>query len=118
MLPYLATHLSFREIGERLYISRHTVKSQVMAVYRKLSVSSATTPSNAPARSGCSEKQPAAPAGRCSPTAPAEEIHPMGTMRVERGGASICQRVPGREAHRGQSTELDEVATPRRDMAA
>ena len=39
VLPYLATHLSFREIGERLYISRHTVKSQVMAVYRKLSVS-------------------------------------------------------------------------------
>ena len=39
VLPYLATHLSFREIGERLYISRHTVKSQVMAVYRKLNVS-------------------------------------------------------------------------------
>ena len=27
LLPYLATHLSFREIGERLYVSRHTVKS-------------------------------------------------------------------------------------------
>jgi LuxR family maltose regulon positive regulatory protein len=40
LLPYLATHLSFREIGERLYVSRHTVKSQAMAVYRKLSVSS------------------------------------------------------------------------------
>ena len=27
LLPYLATHLSFPEIGERLYVSRHTVKS-------------------------------------------------------------------------------------------
>jgi len=40
LLPYLATHLTFREIGERLYISRHTVKSQAMANYRKLNVSS------------------------------------------------------------------------------
>jgi LuxR family transcriptional regulator, maltose regulon positive regulatory protein len=40
LLPYLATHLNFREIGERLYISRHTVKSQAMAIYRKLNVSS------------------------------------------------------------------------------
>ena len=31
VLPYLATHLSFREIGERLYLSRHTVKSHAMA---------------------------------------------------------------------------------------
>ena len=38
VLPYLATHLSFREIGERLYLSRHTVKSHAMSVYRKLSV--------------------------------------------------------------------------------
>ena len=40
MLPYLATHLSFREIGERLYLSRHTVKSHAMAIYRKLNVTS------------------------------------------------------------------------------
>jgi LuxR family transcriptional regulator, maltose regulon positive regulatory protein len=40
LLPYLATHLSFREIGERLYLSRHTVKSHAMAIYRKLSVAS------------------------------------------------------------------------------
>jgi LuxR family maltose regulon positive regulatory protein len=40
LLPYLATHLSFREIGERLFISRHTVKSQAMANYRKLNVTS------------------------------------------------------------------------------
>lgn len=40
VLPYLATHLSFREIGERLYLSRHTVKSHAMAIYHKLRVSS------------------------------------------------------------------------------
>jgi hypothetical protein len=36
----LPTHLSFREIGERLYISRHTVKTQAISVYRKLGVAS------------------------------------------------------------------------------
>ena len=40
VLPYLATHLSFREIGERLFLSRHTVKSHAMAIYRKLNVTS------------------------------------------------------------------------------
>ena len=40
LLPMLATHLTFPEIGDRLYISRHTVKSQAMAIYRKLGTSS------------------------------------------------------------------------------
>jgi LuxR family transcriptional regulator, maltose regulon positive regulatory protein len=40
VLPYLSTHLSFREIGERLHVSRHTVKSHVISAYRKLGVSS------------------------------------------------------------------------------
>jgi len=40
LLPYLATHLTFPEMGERLYLSRHTVKSHAMAIYRKLSVTS------------------------------------------------------------------------------
>ncbi|HWD42897.1 MAG TPA: LuxR C-terminal-related transcriptional regulator [Actinomycetota bacterium] len=40
LLPLLSTHLSFREIGERLYLSQHTVKSQALSVYRKLGVSS------------------------------------------------------------------------------
>ena len=29
-----------REIGERLFVSRHTVKTQAMSIYRKLGVSS------------------------------------------------------------------------------
>lgn len=40
VLPLLATHLSYREIGERRYLSRHTVKSHTMSIYRKLDVNS------------------------------------------------------------------------------
>jgi len=40
ILPRLATHLSFPEIAAELFLSRHTVRSQAMAVYRKLGVSS------------------------------------------------------------------------------
>jgi LuxR family maltose regulon positive regulatory protein len=47
LLPLLVTHLTYPEIGERLYVSRHTVKTQAMSIYRKLGVSS---------RSGAVEK--------------------------------------------------------------
>ena len=40
LLPHLSTHLSFREIGERLHVSRNTIKTQAISVYRKLGVSS------------------------------------------------------------------------------
>jgi LuxR family maltose regulon positive regulatory protein len=40
LVPLLQTHLTFREIGDRLYVSRHTVKTQAISVYRKLGVSS------------------------------------------------------------------------------
>ena len=40
LLPLLPTHLSFPEIGDRLYVSRHTVKTQALSLYRKLGVSS------------------------------------------------------------------------------
>jgi LuxR family maltose regulon positive regulatory protein len=40
VLQYLPSHLSFPEIGQRLYLSRHTVKSQALSSYRKLGVSS------------------------------------------------------------------------------
>lgn len=42
LLPMLVTHLTYPEIGERLYVSRHTVKTQAMSIYRKLGVSSRT----------------------------------------------------------------------------
>lgn len=40
LLPLLVTHLTYPQMGERLYISRHTVKTQAMSIYRKLGVSS------------------------------------------------------------------------------
>jgi len=40
LLPHLSTHLSFREIGDRLHVSRNTIKTQAISVYRKLGVSS------------------------------------------------------------------------------
>jgi len=36
----LASHLTFREIAERLYLSPYTVKTQALSVYRKFGVSS------------------------------------------------------------------------------
>jgi LuxR family maltose regulon positive regulatory protein len=40
LLPLLSTHLSLREIGERLHVSSHTVKTQAYSAYRKLGASS------------------------------------------------------------------------------
>ncbi|HYB16463.1 MAG TPA: LuxR C-terminal-related transcriptional regulator, partial [Streptosporangiaceae bacterium] len=40
VLPLLATHMSFREIAAELFVSRNTVRSQAISVYRKLGVSS------------------------------------------------------------------------------
>jgi LuxR family maltose regulon positive regulatory protein len=49
ILRFLPTHLSFREIAARLYVSANTVKTQAHAVYRKLDASSR---SQAVARAG------------------------------------------------------------------
>jgi LuxR family maltose regulon positive regulatory protein len=35
----LSTHLPFAEIGEELFLSRHTIKSQARSLYRKLGAS-------------------------------------------------------------------------------
>jgi LuxR family transcriptional regulator, maltose regulon positive regulatory protein len=43
LLPYLATHLTFPEIGQRLYLSPYTIKTQALSLYRKLSASSRST---------------------------------------------------------------------------
>ena len=40
LLPYLATHLTFPEIATRLFISRNTVKTEAVSIYRKLTASS------------------------------------------------------------------------------
>jgi LuxR family maltose regulon positive regulatory protein len=40
LLPYLATHLTVPEIATRLFVSRNTVKTEAVSIYRKLSASS------------------------------------------------------------------------------
>lgn len=40
LLPLLPTHLTLGEIGERLNVTRNTVKTQAIAIYRKFGVSS------------------------------------------------------------------------------
>ena len=40
LLPFLSTHLTYREIGERLYVSRNTIKTEATSLFRKLGASS------------------------------------------------------------------------------
>ena len=40
LLPYLQTHLTANMIAKQLFISSHTVKTEIKAIYRKLGVSS------------------------------------------------------------------------------
>ena len=40
LLPMLCTHLSFPEIAEELFLSRNTIKSEAISIYRKLGASS------------------------------------------------------------------------------
>ena len=39
LLPLLTTYLSFAEIGEELFLSPNTIKSQAGSLYRKLGAS-------------------------------------------------------------------------------
>jgi len=69
LLPLLSTHLSFREIGERLFVSRNTIKTQAISVYRKLGVSSRSDAITRAAELGLVE---AATTGRTSSEAAAD----------------------------------------------
>ena len=40
VLPLLSTHLSFPQIAAEMFLSRYTIKSQAMSIYRKLGASS------------------------------------------------------------------------------
>jgi LuxR family maltose regulon positive regulatory protein len=65
LLPFLTTHLSFREIGERLYVSRNTIKTQAISIYRKLGATSRSDAIAGAARLGLVEAGP--PRRRLSP---------------------------------------------------
>jgi LuxR family maltose regulon positive regulatory protein len=52
LLPLLTTHLSFREIGDQLFVSHHTVKTQAISIYRKLGVTSRASAVEAARRLG------------------------------------------------------------------
>jgi hypothetical protein len=53
-MPLLATHLSFREIAEKLHVSRNTIKTQAISVYREARrVEPTATPSQRPFGSDC-----------------------------------------------------------------
>ncbi len=57
LLPLLATHLTFPEIGERLFLSTNTIKTEAKSIYRKLNVASAQRRGRAgAARSACSSR--------------------------------------------------------------
>ena len=76
LLPLLTTHLSFREIAERLFVSRNTVKTQAISVYRKLDASSRSEAIERAIELGLVDAPLAAPSGR---------HHPLGVMYPDAG---------------------------------
>jgi LuxR family transcriptional regulator, maltose regulon positive regulatory protein len=57
LLPLLATQLSFREIAEELFVSRHTVRAQVTSIYLSWASRPARGPSSWPESSECSNRE-------------------------------------------------------------
>jgi LuxR family maltose regulon positive regulatory protein len=58
VLHYLPTNLSLAEIGERLFVSRYTVKTHCESIYRKLNVSSRSDAVDAARTVGLLEADP------------------------------------------------------------
>ena len=58
VLQMLPTHLSFQEIGRALFVSRNTVKTQAIAAYRKLGVTSRSEAVEAARRLGLLASNP------------------------------------------------------------
>jgi LuxR family maltose regulon positive regulatory protein len=52
LLELLPTHLSYAEMGERLYLSVNTVKGNLKSLYRKLDASTRTEAVQASQRAG------------------------------------------------------------------
>jgi LuxR family maltose regulon positive regulatory protein len=68
LLPLLTTHLSFREIADRLFVSRNTVKTQAISIYRKLDASSRSEAIERAVALGLVDAAPASRAPDFTPT--------------------------------------------------
>ena len=69
LLPVLSTPLTFKEIGERLFLSHHTVKTQAISIYGKLGASSRSEAVERAIELGLLEPFPGVPPSR-SPSRP------------------------------------------------
>jgi len=58
VLRYLPSHLSFREIADRLVVSPNTVKTHARGIYRKLGVTSRATAVESAERAGLVGRAP------------------------------------------------------------
>ena len=99
LLPFLATHLSLRGIGERLFITRNTVKSEAISAYRKLGVSSRSEAVELAAELGLIEATVATSAGELgrTPTGTQEllsQITPIGVVAMGAVGLAGSTRMP------------------------
>jgi LuxR family maltose regulon positive regulatory protein len=63
-LQFLPSHLSFREIAERSFVSPNTVKTQAQAIYRKLDASSRTEAVDQAREAGLLRDEAGTPVGR------------------------------------------------------
>jgi DNA-binding CsgD family transcriptional regulator len=100
LLPFLATHLSLRGIGERLFITRNTVKSEAISAYRKLGVSSRSEAVELAAKLGLIEATVATSAGdpelNVGRDAEATEpAHPLGVAALVAVGLALGTTMPG-----------------------
>ena len=63
-LQFLPSHLSFREIAERSFVSPNTVKTQAQAIYRKLDASSRAEAVDQAREAGLLRDEASTPVGR------------------------------------------------------
>ena len=67
LLPLLTTHLAFPQIGERLFLSRTTIKTHAISIYRKFGVSSRAEAIERAVELGLLEDSPYAARPRAAP---------------------------------------------------
>ena len=115
-MPFLPTHLSFREIGDRLHLSRNTIKTQAISVYRKLGVSTrgdaideavgwGWSEADRPARSSAASRPATESAAAAEVPPPATYLQLRAAQRSTRAGCaprptSAAPRARGRASRR------------------